>query len=99
MEKFGKFVAGALLVAINLTLMMYTLSYLWLWFVVPLGVPVISWAQAYGLSLFAVFFQTRNKPSFKAELLNKLTVAQHVGKSIGFAIATLGFGYVASLFM
>lgn len=99
MEKFGKFVVNTLLVSTNLALTMFTLSYLWLWFVVPLGVPAIGWAHAFGLSLIVVFFQVRNKPMWKPELFNKVTIPRRLGLNIGFAAGSLLIGYITSLFM
>lgn len=99
MEKFGKFVVNALLVSVNLSVTMFTLSYLWLWFIAPLGLPAIGWAHAFGLSLIVVFFQARNKPMWKAELFNKITVTRRLGMNIGFAVGSLFFGYITQLFM
>ena len=33
-------------------------QYMWLWFIVPLGAPVISMTHALGLTLFGWFFTT-----------------------------------------
>ena len=99
MEKFGKIVAGVLLVALNMMLTMITVSYLWLWFIVPLGAASITWAHAFGLSLIVVFFQNRNKSMFKPDMFVKMTVSGRLGKNIGLATASLLIGYVTQLFM
>lgn len=44
-------VATLLLRGVNLLLNVLLISHLWAWFVVPFGLPYISWAHAYGIDL------------------------------------------------
>lgn len=99
MEKFGKFVFGLLLVVISLVTSTFTLGYLWQWFVVPLGVSAISMAQAFGLTLIVTFFQVRQAPHIKPDLIIKRTYTQRLGFNIGMAMMALTIGYVTQLFM
>lgn len=64
MDKVGvALVAGIGLVAVMIVLALFgafTISTLWAWFVVPLGVKSIGMAHAYGLSVIvSVFMGTR----------------------------------------
>lgn len=99
MEKFLNVVLQVLMVVVNTTLMMFTLSSFWLWFVSPLGVPTIDMAHAFGLSLIVTYFQVRNPKFFKPELLIKRTFMQRFGYNFGITLMGLLLGYVTSLFM
>ena len=41
------------LIPVNIFVTGFVVSYLWLWFLVPLGLPVISLAHAFGIAVFA----------------------------------------------
>ena len=71
MDKLGiAMVGGLALVGVMILLALFeafTISTLWLWFVVPFGVQSISLAHAYGLSVLAsVFMSTRGLGGTKA---------------------------------
>jgi len=99
MEKFLNVSLHVLMVIINTTLMMFTLSSFWGWFVVPLGVHSIGMAHAFGLSLIVTYFQVRNPKFFKPELLIKRTFMQRFGYNFGITLMGLLLGYIVSLFM
>lgn len=91
----GKFVVAVL----NLILTMFTISTLWGWFIVPLGAPVIGWAQAYGIALIATWLAVRTAPNFTPGVLRDLTFGQKIGKTTGINIGVLLLGWIATLFM
>lgn len=99
MEKFGNGVVYVLLVTVNLFLMMFMLSSMWEWFVVPIGIKSIGYAQAFGLSLMITYFQTRNPKLFKPEVMLKRTFYQRFGYNFGMTLMALTIGYITSLFM
>lgn len=69
------------------------MSILWMWFLVPLGLPAISVAHAIGLSLLSSL------------LIGRGNVTKHedmgvaIGTAIGTLIVTLGLGWLVHLFM
>lgn len=70
----------------------FTIATLWGWFVVPLGVIPLSYAQAYGISLLAsVLLGARGVDTEKGKTT--------VGVAITINILALLFGYVAVSFM
>lgn len=99
MSKFLTFVGGAVILFLNLILTMFTISTLWGWFIVPLGAPVIGWAQAYGLALIAAFIAARNLPSYAPGVLQPLTFGQKIGRTVGINAGALLIGWLATLFM
>ncbi len=73
----------------------FVLSYLWGWFVVPLGVPSIGMMHAYGISL--VMSMVSFKPS-----IHKDDKEVDKSKVVGLMFApwfALGLGYIISLLM
>lgn len=72
----------------------FTISTLWGWFVVPLGVKAISYANAYGLAiLVSVFMGMRGLADDNDSMKNILF------KGIFINIFALLFGYIAVQFM
>lgn len=67
-------------------------SYLWLWFVVPLGMPLISVWHFWGLLLFRLFFH-HEKISFD----EKFDGWEFVGKTFFGPLLVLGTGYLIHL--
>lgn len=98
-EKVISVIGVAAFVLFNLILTMFTISTLWGWFVVPLGAPVIGWAQAYGFALIASYIAVRNSPKFADGILKKQGMAERMGNSIGWNAIVLLFGFIATLFM
>ena len=67
MEKFGKFTFGFVYLVIGIAFAAFVLSILWSWFIVPLGVPAISIAHAFGLQVLVAFFKVNRKVKDKKE--------------------------------
>lgn len=99
MEKAITVISGLVITILSLILTMFTISTLWGWFIVPLGAPVIGWAQAYGLALILAYFKARQSTNFVEGILEKLTFGQKVGKTVGVNLGALLIGWVATLFM
>jgi len=86
-----------LAVAFGVYGMPYIVSTLWGWFVVPLGVPALSVAHAFGLILFTTLF--------RFDLITKAKEDADKGTPIGNCVKTwvvffggglvLGVGYIA----
>jgi len=76
----------------------YAIHVLWAWFVVPIGLPAISIAQAYGLSvLFGLFMNTRGLDVGKEKTSDEWAVSVTIGVLMP-AVALL-FGWIAVGFM
>lgn len=99
MERALIAIGAVLVILLNLMLTMFTISTLWGWFIVPLGAPMIGWAQAYGLALIAAYISVRNAPIFQPGIIEKLTFGQKIGKAVGINLGVLIVGFVATLFM
>lgn len=73
----------------------FVFSYLWLWFIVPLGVPAISVAHAVGLGLLKgfMFYRMQRKEESKDAKKNFATTFAYF-----FIVPTisLGLGYVVA---
>lgn len=70
----------------------WVLSYLWLWFFTPLGVPAVTVLQAWGICVTISFLQTklyREKRSWGKE-----TLATAFVTGILAPIFALGMGYI-----
>ena len=62
MEKFGKFSLGTILFALAMFLQSLEQMFMWNWFIVPLGLPTISFWLAMGISLtISVFHGIQSK--------------------------------------
>lgn len=83
----------------SILLQLILLTSLWGWFVVPLGVPAISYAQAFGLNLLLTYFQVRNPKVFKPDLLVASTYRKKVNTNIFIMLTALLLGFIASSFM
>lgn len=92
-------VINTLLVLFSICLMLFMLTSLWGWFVVPLGVKSIGYAHMFGLCLFITYFQVRNPKIFKPEVLVSRTFRQRIGFNIGLMTTATLLGYIASLFV
>lgn len=82
------------LIVLSLLLNGWVFSWLWLWFLVPLGLPAIGVVHAIGIA-GAVGYVTRDRKR------NKDSKADW--GDVGFAVAApfvaLGLGYIITLFM
>jgi len=88
MENIGKLAVGIL----SLILTAFVLTYLWGWFIVPLGVKALSIPHAVGISAIVTYLVQRpgGKPvSFGDAVMSRL----------GMSAAGLLIGYVAHLMM
>jgi len=80
----------------------WVLSYLWLWFLVPVGVPAIGVAHAMGMSLLISLF-TSHAASRDAEMKEGWDAFRYLTtKLLGYAataLTFLGFGYILAAVM
>jgi hypothetical protein len=67
-------------------------SQLWKWFLVPLGLPVISLALIYGLSTFVRLVTVQSFSSTGKALSN-------LGNAVTYCLISLLFGYIAHRIM
>lgn len=76
----------------------FVLSYLWAWFIVPLGAPQIGIAHAIGLSLLVGMFTSNLKrDDEKVEGADALAkIGSILAKVFGQALFVLGLGYMLS---
>lgn len=70
----------------------FTISTLWGWFVAPLGVKAISYANAYGLAILVNVFTG-------VRLSNEDSTKDMVVKGIILNLAALSLGFIAVQFM
>lgn len=94
-----KIFVNAVLVLLSVVLQLLLLTSLWGWFVVPLGVSTIGYAQAFGLNLLITYFQVRNPKPFIKDLFIERSYRQKLGTNICLMITGLLLGYIAQLFM
>ena len=97
METLGKTVA-AILIIIGLLFIAipyygWAIATLWEWFVVPLGMPSLSWPHAYGLSVLIGFVTIITPHETKGETLRQLILF------FLKPVAAVFFGWVARFFM
>lgn len=98
MEILTKGVGAVLLFVVAILSLSFALSGLWALFVVPLGLPAIGMAHAYGLSLLISMFRLNPKKDGE----HGLTYQGFVEKIILICIISfiaLGFGHLAAIFM
>ncbi len=76
----------------------YVLSILWVWFIVPLGLPVISVAHSIGIAMVTNWltyqYQTNKKEEDNSKALTELAILFIVRP-----LAVLGIGYIVKQFM
>lgn len=75
----------------------YVTTILWAWFIVPIfGLPLLSLAQAFGLTVFTVYF-------LSLDLRQRKDLGDDIYKIIGNAFIRLGavvaVGWLATLFL
>lgn len=84
---------------INLLLSPLVITLMWGWFLVPLGVPVIGYLTALGVSLLLGLLFDDSAASI---LLSKATPAENLKVSLTrftIVVTTLIFGFIISLFI
>lgn len=75
----------------------YVLSILWVWFLVPLGLPILSVAHAIGVAMVTSWLTYQYRPSTqedKDKALEGLAIALIVRP-----LSALGIGYIVKQFM
>ena len=96
MENFGRFIAkGALSIIVTL-IQGFVLMWLWRWFIVPLGVKVLTIPWAVGVALL-VHYMAGDEP--KSTKLSDAQFLQAVLEAVIYALIMLGIGYVFHRFM
>lgn len=94
---FG-FFAAILMLPISISMRCTVLYWYWLWFVVPLGAPILGWAHLYGLGGLVSFLlvscvRTKDYDSMED------AAASIIFKPIVIPVISLLFGYVTHLCM
>lgn len=77
----------------------FTISVLWGWFVVPLGVTPIGMANAFGLSVMIMFFKIRGRKDFVKDVLVEKSETRKWIEHFATPITALLFGWLTTLFM
>lgn len=77
----------------------FTISVLWGWFVVPLGVTPIGMANAFGLSVMIMFFKIRGRKDFVKDVLIEKTEVRKWTEHLVTPIIALTIGWLTTLFM
>lgn len=75
----------------------WVITWMWLWFAVPFGLPVIGMAWAVGISSFAALFTT--KPASAKDENPWDAFAKAAGVMFVSPLLALGMGWVAHLAM
>jgi hypothetical protein len=86
-----KLIGYLLLIPVSWVWKALVATYLWLWFIVPLGMPIISMVHALGLTLVGWFFTTGLELNQKTEDNDHLARWTAVQIAIGMV---WGFGYI-----
>lgn len=95
MEALGKVVLFLLVSFVTVLITAFTVSTMWGWFIVPLGVKAIGFAHAYGLSLLVTFFTIRPSTNQDEDYNWIMTIALRILS----CISVLLFGFIAVGFM
>lgn len=75
----------------------FVLTKLWAWFVVPLGLPEIGIANAYGICLLLVLFTVTKKPDSENVTMERF--ASSAFFALFLPLATWGLGAAVHAFM
>ena len=73
----------------------WVMSFMWRWFVTPIGVQALGIAQAFGVSLLIHLLTDRGEPPPEEKRSTTVQVAIYVA----YPILVLGMGAVAHLFV
>lgn len=98
MEMVGKVLLGIVMLFAAALVSAYTLSSLWLLFIVPLGVIPIGIAHAYGISLLVSMFKINPYKKSKEPMTFELFTTG-VFVVVFISLVALGLGHFAALFM
>lgn len=93
MEKFGKFSLGIILFALAIFVQSIVQMFMWNWFIVPLGLPTISFWLAMGISLTISVFHSSQSTKKSENLIKGFTTSCFV------SLALWGFGALVHLFI
>lgn len=96
---FVKFITNFILWIVYMLVAAYTLTQLWAWFVVPLGVVQITMPIAFGFGLIHSYFKMRGIKIFKPEVTVKQSFTKRMTGMTALHFVMLGVGYIATLFM
>ena len=95
---FGAIAAIVGVTALGVVVNGWVLSHLWIWFLVPLGLPVISVAHCIGISMVTSWltyqYQTSKGEEDGSKVLTNLAIVFIVRP-----LATLGIGYIVKQYM
>lgn len=102
MEVFGKILAITVLTILSIFVGAWAFSTLFGWFLVPLGLPAIGYAHAYGLMIVASFLKMRPKDFDTSDTKERKSFDEHVTRFfmyIFFYLVAVGAGWLTLLFM
>lgn len=102
MEIFGKIAAYIVMVTVIIFVGAWAFQTLFAWFLVPLGLPAIGMAHAYGLMLVASFLKMKPKDLDLDENKKTKTTAETITNFyvyILFYLVAVGMGWITLLFM
>lgn len=89
-----------LLAVLSIIFGTFTISCLWGWYLVPLGVKGLTFAHAFGISIFINYFVNRPKSvKFVEGIVEKPTIRELLARTFGFQMIALFLGWLGSLFM
>lgn len=93
MEKFGKFSLGAILFALAIFVQSIVQMFMWNWFIVPIGLPTISFWLAMGISLTISAFHGSQSKAKSDDLIKGFATSCFVN------LAFWGIGALVHLFI
>lgn len=95
----GEIVGVPALLSLSAILNGWVLTYLWLWFVTPLGLPSLSIAHAIGISCVISFltYQYIERPKEKEPLQSQISTLVTV--CVFRPLIVLGFGWIIHFFV
>jgi len=102
MEAFGKIIAIIVLTILSIFVGAWAFSTLWSWFIVPIGLPAIGYAHAYGLMIVTSFLKMRPKDFDTSDNKERKSFGEHVTRLfmyIFFYLVAVGMGWLTLLFM
>lgn len=99
MERLFKFVIFILCVSFDAVVSGTVLSILWKWFMVPLGMPVVGWALACGITVVANYLTraSHNPPNPETSITEDALYGAWM--TIIHTITYLGIGAILHFFM
>lgn len=104
-QVLGGCLVGLAMIAISVVLSGYTLSVLWVWFVLPLfvGAPQLGIMQAYGLMVVVSFLKAGLARDDTEKRYKNLSLTQRVWaafvEAVGYNVLFLAMGWLVQLFI